>query len=92
VSARATQPARSVSQLILSLLIDGLDLEDAIRAPRIHHQHPPSFLYAEQRVPQATVARLVARGHRVERAMILGIVAGIRFAKGALTQCSIPAS
>jgi gamma-glutamyltranspeptidase/glutathione hydrolase len=74
-----------LSQLLLSLLIDGHDLDEAIRAPRIHHQHQPSFLYVEQRVPQATVDALVARGHRVERTMLLGIAAGMRHAGGTLT-------
>ena len=64
-------------QTLLNHLAFGMDLQDAVEAPRlVTHSHPDSFApYAahpglvtlEGRIDEATGGRLAARGHRVER-------------------------
>ena len=64
-------------QSLLNHLVFGMELQDAVEAPRLMtYSHPDSFephsahpglLAVEGRVDQATSDRLAARGHRVER-------------------------
>ena len=64
-------------QTLLGHLAFGMDLQDAVEAPRlVTHSHPDSFaphaahpglVTLEGRIDEATGERLAARGHRVER-------------------------
>ena len=64
-------------QFLLNRLAFGMDLQDAVEAPRlVTHSHPNSFaphaarpglVTLEGRIDEATSDRLAARGHRVER-------------------------
>ena len=64
-------------QTLLNCLAFGMDLQDAVEAPRlVTHSHPDSFaphaahpglVTVEGRIDEATSDRLAARGHRVER-------------------------
>ena len=64
-------------QTLLNHLVFGMDLQDAVEAPRlVTHSHPDSFaphaahpglVTLEGRIDEATSDRLAARGHRVER-------------------------
>ncbi len=64
-------------QTLLNHLAFGMDLQDAVEAPRlVTHSHPDSFaphaahpglVTLEGRIDEATSGRLAARGHRVER-------------------------
>jgi gamma-glutamyltranspeptidase/glutathione hydrolase len=75
-----------LAQLVVALVCDGESVDQAVRAPRIHHQQQPRFLYAEKRLPEPLVEALRARGHEVERAMNLGIAAAIHLgAEGELS-------
>ena len=49
-------------------------LERAMLGARIHHSGAPDITLIEQDVPDAIVARLVRKGHRIERASSLGRV------------------
>lgn len=53
---------------VVSNLVDyGMDVQEAIDAPRIFWGDDRSTLRAERSVPEATVQGLIARGHKVER-------------------------
>ena len=64
-------------QTLLNHLAFGMDLQDAVEAPRlVTHSHPDSFaphaahpglVTLEGRIDEATSDRLAARGHRIER-------------------------
>jgi len=64
-------------QTLLAHLAFGLDLQDAVEAPRlVTHSHPDSFaphaahpgrVTLEGRIDEATSEALAARGHRIER-------------------------
>ena len=64
-------------QMLLNHLAFGMDLQDAVEAPRlVTHSHPDSFaphaahpglVTLEGRIDEATSDRLDARGHRIER-------------------------
>ena len=64
-------------QTLLNHLAFGMELQDAVEAPRlVTHSHPDSFaphaahpgrVTLEGRIDEATSDRLAARGHRVER-------------------------
>ena len=64
-------------QVLLGHLVFGMELQDAVEAPRlVTHSHPDSFaphtahpglVTLEGRIDEATSDRLAARGHRVER-------------------------
>jgi gamma-glutamyltranspeptidase/glutathione hydrolase len=61
--------ARIVSatlQVLVNVLEFGLDVAEAVSAPRIHHQWRPDTLFAESGVPLDVLDGLRRRGHRVE--------------------------
>ena len=67
---------QATTQVLLNILAFGMELQEAIEAPRFAtYSHPESFephtyqpgvLKIEARVPSETMARLEALGHRVE--------------------------
>lgn len=56
----------AVLQAILNVIDFRMNIQDAVDAPRFHHQWMPDKLYLEQGISPATVARLRALGHDVE--------------------------
>jgi gamma-glutamyltranspeptidase / glutathione hydrolase len=56
----------SVVQAIINVIDHGMSLQEAVDAPRVHHQWLPDILYAEPFALSADVVRdLALRGHRV---------------------------
>jgi gamma-glutamyltranspeptidase/glutathione hydrolase len=55
-----------VMQVMLNVLDFGMNIQDAVDAPRFHHQWQPDRLYTERGVSPDTIAALKARGHTVE--------------------------
>lgn len=53
---------------VLSNVVDhGMTVDEAVRAPRVHHQHLPDILfYEEHGLLAAEIAALESQGHRVE--------------------------
>jgi gamma-glutamyltranspeptidase/glutathione hydrolase len=51
---------------ILNVVDYGMDVQEAVAAPRFHHQWLPNKVFAEPRVSDAVVAGLRERGHEVE--------------------------
>ncbi len=56
------------AHVITNMVDFGMDVQEAIDAPRIFWADDRVTLRAERSLPEATVAGLAARGHRIERA------------------------
>jgi gamma-glutamyltranspeptidase/glutathione hydrolase len=69
----------SVLQVILNVIDFGMNIQEAVDAPRIHHQWYPDVVYYEKRgLPLDVVENLQRRGHKlVERAGYQGEVQAI---------------
>ncbi|MBI3550704.1 MAG: gamma-glutamyltransferase [Elusimicrobia bacterium] len=65
-----------ISEVALALvrMLDlGRTAEEALAAPRIHHQWSPDELLAEQSLPEAVSGELARRGHRLQKRKTLAI-------------------
>ncbi len=68
----------SVLQVIVNVVDHGMELQEAVDAPRFHHQWLPDRLDHEPRAFPADVARaLVRRGHRLHEREWMGNVSAI---------------
>jgi gamma-glutamyltranspeptidase/glutathione hydrolase len=56
----------AVLQVILNVVDFGMNVQDAVDAPRIHHQWQPDKLYLEPGISPDTVALLQSRGYDVD--------------------------
>jgi gamma-glutamyltranspeptidase / glutathione hydrolase len=66
-----------VLQVLLNVVDFGMNIQDAIDAPRFHHQWMPDKLYVERGFSPDTVALLKARGHELESISNVAVVEGI---------------
>jgi len=68
-----------VLQVILNVVDFGMNVQDAVDAPRFHHQWLPDKLTAERGISPDTVALLKSRGYEVDNAagVVLAQVAAI---------------
>ncbi|MFN7921226.1 MAG: gamma-glutamyltransferase [Bryobacteraceae bacterium] len=58
--------SNTVLQVILNVIEDGMDLQQAVDAPRVHHQWTPDILgYEGGGLTKETIAALEAMGHAV---------------------------
>ncbi len=61
----------NVLQVILNLLVFGLEPQAAVNAPKVHHQHLPDRVQVEKEIPADVREGLERRGHAVaERSWI----------------------
>jgi len=69
----------AVLQVILNVLDFGMNVQDAVDAPRVHHQWQPDKLSLERGISPDTVALLKSRGYDVDYApgVVLAQVAAI---------------
>jgi gamma-glutamyltranspeptidase/glutathione hydrolase len=69
----------AVLQVILNVLDFGMNVQDAVDAPRVHHQWQPDQLSLERGISPDTVALLKSRGYEVDYApgVVLAQVAAI---------------
>jgi gamma-glutamyltranspeptidase/glutathione hydrolase len=69
----------AVMQVILNVIDFGMNVQDAIDAPRVHHQWQPDRLSLERGISPDTVAILKAHGYEVDYApgVVLAQVAAI---------------
>jgi gamma-glutamyltranspeptidase / glutathione hydrolase len=66
-------------QVLLGVVVDGVNLEAAVARPRIHHQWRPDEIQAEDgALPAAIVSELEARGHHVAHRSKVGEVSAVR--------------
>jgi gamma-glutamyltranspeptidase/glutathione hydrolase len=56
----------AVLQVLLNVIDFGMNIQDAVDAPRFHHQWKPDRLYLEGGISPDTVRLLEARGHAIE--------------------------
>jgi gamma-glutamyltranspeptidase / glutathione hydrolase len=80
-----------VLQVFLNVAVYRKSLQDAVAAPRWHHQgSPEDALYERTRVPQATLQALNAMGQGVAPREAIGDVHAILFEKGRLIAVADP--
>jgi gamma-glutamyltranspeptidase/glutathione hydrolase len=74
----------AVLQVILNVIDFGMNIQDAIDAPRVHHQWQPDRLSLERGISPDTVALLKGRGYEVDYSpgVVLAQTAGIVSADG----------
>lgn len=82
----------TVFQTISNVVDYGMNVVQAVNAPRVHHQHLPDQIYYEAAgLPLGVVEALEALGHRVvERGDVSGDVQAILVDEGELTAWSDP--
>ena len=74
-----TRITTAVMQAMLNVVDFGMNIQDAIDAPRIHHQWMPDQIYAERGISPDTLAILRKLGHTVEANSTVGaLVVGIQ--------------
>ena len=69
-----------ITQVLMTIVYHldvGMDLPEALAAPRIHHQWRPDKLLVEQSLDPAIVAALEKLGHRVDRTRSVGVTQAI---------------
>jgi gamma-glutamyltranspeptidase/glutathione hydrolase len=67
----------SVLQTILNVVDFGMNVQDAVDAPRVHHQWKPDVITMERGISPDTVRLLQQRGHKVEIASAVARVFAI---------------
>jgi gamma-glutamyltranspeptidase / glutathione hydrolase len=67
----------AVLQVILDVIDFGMNAQDAVDAPRFHHQWMPDRISLERGFSPDTVALLKARGHEIDEAGGSGSVAAV---------------
>ncbi len=79
-SARRAVPSiiNSVLQVILNVVDFGMNMQEAVDQPRIHHQWMPDTLSVEKALSPDTIELLKQRGHSIRVVPQMGEVAGIR--------------
>ena len=81
----------SVLQVIVNVVDFGMNLQEAVNWPRIHHQWMPDELRMERGFSPDTIELLKARGHTVKvSSSTIGEVAAIRSANGWLEGAADP--
>jgi gamma-glutamyltranspeptidase / glutathione hydrolase len=56
----------TVAQVVMQLIDHGRTLEQAVNAPRVHHQWLPDQIMHEPSLPASTVTELEAMGHKLK--------------------------
>jgi gamma-glutamyltranspeptidase / glutathione hydrolase len=56
----------TVANILMSVVDFGRDLQEAVNAPRFHHQWLPDQILLEDRISPDTVALLEKRGHKIK--------------------------
>jgi gamma-glutamyltranspeptidase/glutathione hydrolase len=73
-----------VTQVILNVLDFGMNMQEAIDAPRFHHQWQPDRLSLEKGFSPDTIALLKQRGHEIASTEAVAVVEGIHVKEGLL--------
>ncbi len=75
----------AVLQVLYRTLVSGFDMDQAIQAPRVHHQFLPDVLHVDaRRLPPETLDALRARGHKVEESVVAKVYGVRRIGKSLL--------
>jgi gamma-glutamyltranspeptidase/glutathione hydrolase len=79
-------------QILIDVLVFGLDAQQAIASPRIHHQWAPDVLLYEPGLPTDTVRALESKGHHCQAAPALGKANAIVRTRAGLDAAADPRS
>ncbi|OQW51067.1 gamma-glutamyltransferase [Candidatus Raskinella chloraquaticus] len=77
-------------QVISNVIDHGMNIAEAVAAPRVHHQWRPDFLLTETGQSPDTLRLLEARGHKVVIGSTSGSANSIMLTKDGLTGASDP--
>ena len=80
----------STLQVLSNVLDFGMDPEEAVSAPRIHHQWVPEVLKVDEGIPRDVLDSLRARGHEVESTAFYSCVQVAVVEDGAFSGASDP--
>jgi gamma-glutamyltranspeptidase/glutathione hydrolase len=80
----------TVLEVMVNIMDFGMNVQDAVDGPRIHHQWLPDQLVMERGFSPDTIALLKARGHQVRIVNSIGEVAAIEVRDGALEGAADP--
>lgn len=80
----------SVLQVLLNVIVYGKPLDEAIAAPRYHHQATPDQIYYESSAPRQIVDALNAMGHSVVQRDDIGDIHALMFAPGNIIAVADP--
>ncbi|MGA2591187.1 MAG: gamma-glutamyltransferase [Bryobacteraceae bacterium] len=80
----------SVLEVLLNVVDFGMNMQDSVNFPRIHHQWLPDQLVIERGVSPDTIALLKARGHQIKIVNSIGEVAAIEARDGWLEGAADP--
>ena len=77
-----TRIITSVFEVIVNVIDFKMNIQDAVNAPRFHHQWKPDKLYIEPGISPDTKSLLAQRGHLLELAASICEMAAIQFEEG----------
>ncbi|MDH5490698.1 MAG: gamma-glutamyltransferase [Myxococcales bacterium] len=83
-AAGGSRIVTAVEQIALNVLVLEMGLQEAMAAPRVHHQGRPDALRSEEKapLPEQILALLRARGHRIEPISNVASAQAIRILPG----------
>jgi gamma-glutamyltranspeptidase / glutathione hydrolase len=84
---------RIITGTFLSLVnvIDyGMNVNEAVSAPRFHHQWKPDILFVEKEIPRDVQRVLVSKGHQLMMGNAENVVQAVMFDQGYFTGASDP--
>jgi len=55
----------TVLQTFLNIVEFGMDVQEAVDCPRVHHQWKPNVIFIEPGIPNDVLANLIAKGHEI---------------------------
>ena len=71
-----------VLQTVLGVIAEEKSVDDAVDAPRVHHQWTPDVLKMEPQIPKTIAGDLEKRGNTLEAASYLGVVTAVELKDG----------
>ena len=80
----------TVLQVVLNTLEHGMNIAEAVAAPRVHHQWLPDEVFAERGFSPDTMRLLHERGHSIRVGDTSGSASSVHVAPGMLTGASDP--
>ena len=83
-AAGGSRIVTAIQQVAMNTLLLGMPLQEALAAPRIHHQGTPNQLRVEEfaPLPEEVQSELRARGHVIEPIRNVAVVQAIRLGRG----------
>ncbi|MDJ0655733.1 MAG: gamma-glutamyltransferase [Xanthomonadales bacterium] len=78
-SPMGTMIISSVLHALVNVVDHGMDPQDAVMAPRFHHQWKPDLLFHEPEFPMDVQEKLLDIGHKLNRRSAMGAVQMIQF-------------